>query len=124
MRPDPLPDLDTSKRLILELGRLGVRLGTNGPRITFDAPPGVLTEDTRELIKTNRHIIHDLLRREAIKGGELKAAPILPKRPLPPQSRLHCLYPTHTDWLSIYGARICRICHPPAAAHLVAKELA
>jgi len=124
MKPDFLPDLDTAKRLILELGHQGVRLGTKGRHVTFDAPRGVLTAETKELLRVNRPLIHSLLRRavntSATPGPEVptrRSAPVL-------QRRLHCMYPSHVDWLSIHGARVCRTCHPPAAPDLVAREQA
>ncbi len=35
-----------------------------------------------------------------------------------------CRYPKHrgSDWLSVYGVRVCGVCHPPAVAELVVKR--
>ena len=124
MKPDFLPDLETAKRLILELSHQGVRLGTKGRHVTFDAPRGVLTAETKELLRVNKPLVHSLLRRAMSTAAP--ADPRVAKHRLAPipQRRLHCMYPSHVDWLSIHGARICRICHPPAAPDLIAREQA
>ncbi|MBI4566304.1 MAG: hypothetical protein HY716_16595 [Planctomycetes bacterium] len=121
MKRDILPDLDVAKRLILELGHAGVRLGTRGRHITYDAPRGVLTAEIRERLRANRSLICNLLAQSSREGGRELDALRGPQVNAAPSRRIPCWYPSHPRWISIYGAMVCGVCHPPADPSLVAS---
>lgn len=94
--------MTTATAILSHAKELGIRFEINGDSIRAIAKPDIL-----------RPIVGDL------KAHKAEIINLLRPRPVP----LICFCCKGSDfWLSIYGVKVCRVCHPPAALELEAGE--
>lgn len=106
--------------LLRRLREAGCELQAEGDRLRVNAPKGVLTDELRSLIRQHKPELLRLLAPVQDRRARLAPASITLALSLRRDGTCYVCGGSQW-WLSVYGALVCCLCHPPPAAELVAR---